>query len=300
MKCLFIINPSSGTKQVHKQLDKIMGQLILEQLVNHIDVFYTQKKDDAYLQAFNLKKDEYDFVVSVGGDGTVNEVIGGLIESNSQIPLALLPAGTVNDFANHFSLPHTPKAFTQMIKEMNIHKVDVGKVNNQYFANVIACGMFSDICFQVSKEEKTKYGPLAYYATGIRQLPKQLSTNMHLHVTTDNEDFHEDSSLFMITNTSQVGGIKGITPEASTEDGLLDLLIFKKCSPTDMIAVIKDYAKNEHINSPFVKYVQSSHIKIECDEDLIYDIDGEEGTAFPIEVSVKKRKLNLIIPTQKD
>lgn len=300
MKCLFIINPSSGTKQIHKKLDKIMGQMILEQLVNHIDVFYTKKKDDAYHYALNLKENDYDFIVSVGGDGTVNEVIGGLIESQSHIPLALLPAGTVNDFANHFALPHTPKAFIQMIKDMIIHKVDVGKVNNQYFANVIACGMFSDISFQVSKEEKTKFGPLAYYATGIRQLPKQLSTNMHLHIITDHDDFHEDAALFMITNTSQVGGIKGITPEASTEDGLLDLLIIKKCSPTDMIAVIKDYTLNEHINSPFVKYVQSSHIKIECDENLIYDIDGEEGTSFPIEVSVQKQKLNLIIPTQKD
>lgn len=296
MKCLFIINPSSGTKHVHKQLDKIAGQLILKRIVDHIDVFYTEKKDDAYYKAKSLKKLQYQFIIGVGGDGTVNEVIGGLIESQSNIPLAIIPAGTVNDFANHLGLPYNADDFVNMIKKLNIHKVDIGKVNNQYFANVIACGMFSDISFQVSKDEKTKYGPLAYYVEGIRQLPKQLSTNMHIHVKTDNEEFEEDATLFMITNTSQVGGIKGITPDASVEDGLLDLIIFKKCSPTDMIALIKDFAINEHKKSPFLKYIQSHNITIECDEQLIYDIDGEEGRTFPIEATVKKQILNLIVP----
>jgi len=298
MKCLFIINPSSGTKSIHKKLDTMIGQLILERIVYHVDVFYTKQKNDAYNRCICLTNHDYDFIVSVGGDGTVNEIISGLIESQCQIPLALLPAGTVNDFANHFHLPHTTKSFIKMIKDMKIKKVDIGKVNHQYFANVIACGMFSDISFQVSKDEKTKFGPLAYYITGIRELPKQLSTNMHLHITTDNEDFYEDASLFMITNTSQVGGFKGITPDASVQDGLLDLLIIKKCSTTDMIAVIKDYAKGDHQNSPFTTYLQSSHIQIECDQKLIYDVDGEEGTTFPIDVSVKKQVLNLIVPSK--
>lgn len=299
MNCLFIINPSSGTKQVHKQLDKIIGQLILKNIVSHVDVFYTKEKDDAYLKAKDLKKRQYQFLVVVGGDGTVNEVIGGLIESQSQIPLAILPAGTVNDFANHLQLTHQAEPFVNMIKDFHIHNIDIGKVNHQYFANVIACGMFSDISFQVSKDEKTKFGPFAYYVEGLRQLPKQLTTNMHLHIKTDHEEFDEDASLFMITNSSQVGGFKGISPAASVEDGLLDLLIFKKCSPTDMISLIKDYALNEHIKSPFLRYIQSHNITIECDEDLIYDIDGEEGTSFPIEVTVKKQILGLIVPQKK-
>lgn len=296
MRCLFVINPSSGTKTIQKKLDKMIGNLILEKTVNHVDVFYTKKKNDAYNRCYCLGEKEYDFLVSVGGDGTVNEIISGLIESESHIPLAILPAGTVNDFASHLKLPRTTSSFIKLIKEMHIQKVDIGKVNNQYFANVIACGMFTDISFQVGKAEKEKFGPLAYYATGIRELPQQLSTNMHLHITTNEEEFDEEASLFMITNTSQVGGFKGITPEASIEDGLLDLLIIRKCSTTDMIAVLKDYALNNHLNSPFIKYVQSSYIKIESDTDLIYDIDGEEGTSFPIEVSVEKQKLNLIVP----
>lgn len=80
MRCLFIVNPSSGTKTIQKRLDKIIGQMVLQQIVNHVDVFYTQKKNDAYHQCLALNPSDYDFIVSVGGDGTVNEIISGMIE----------------------------------------------------------------------------------------------------------------------------------------------------------------------------------------------------------------------------
>lgn len=231
MKCLFIINPSSGTKTIQKKLDKIIGQLILKQIVQHVEVFYTEKKDDAYHRCLAIQDNDYDFIVSVGGDGTINEIIRGFVEKHLQTPLAILPGGTVNDFANHLQLPSTTHKFIQMIKNMKTMSVDIGKVNEQYFANVIAGGMFSDISFQVSKSEKEKFGPLAYYVTGLRQLPTQLSTTLHLKITTEKESFEEDARLFMVTNTSQVGGLKNITPYASVQDGELDLLLIKNVLP---------------------------------------------------------------------
>ncbi|MBS5111262.1 MAG: diacylglycerol kinase family lipid kinase [Coprobacillus cateniformis] len=296
MRCLFIVNPSSGTKTIQKRLDKIIGQMVLQQIVNHVDVFYTQKKNDAYHRCLVLDPNDYDFIVSVGGDGTVNEIISGMIEKKLEIPLAILPGGTVNDFANHLSLPSTSRQFIQMLKDFHTIKVDVGKVNNGYFANVIAGGMFSDISFQVSKTDKERFGPLAYYVNGIRQLPTQLHTSLHLKVKTENEEFEEDARLFMITNTSQVGGFKDITPHASIQDGQLDLLIIKKCSATDMISLFKDYKLNAHEKSPFIRYIQAKEMTIECDKDIIYDVDGEEGTTFPIHVTVAKHALNIIIP----
>lgn len=296
MRCLFIVNPSSGTKTVQKKLDIIIGQMILQQIVNHVDVFYTQKKDDAYHHCLDLQDNEYDFVVSVGGDGTVNEIISGFVENALEIPLAIIPGGTVNDFANHLKLPQDAKPFIQMIKNMKTMKVDIGKVNDGYFANVIAGGMFSDISFHVTKAEKERFGPLAYYINGIRQLPSQLSTSLHLKIKTEKAEFEEDARLFMITNTSQVGGFKDITPHADIQDGQMDLLIIKKCSPTDLLTLFKDYKLNTHEKNPYIHYIQAETITIECDKDIIYDVDGEEGTSFPINVAVQKQALNLIIP----
>ena len=261
MRCLFLINPSSGTKTIQKKLDQLIGQMILKKIINHVDVFYTQKKHDAYHRVLEIQPHEYDFLVSVGGDGTVNEIISGIVEKEFDIPLAILPGGTVNDFAN-----------------------------------VIAGGMFSDISFQVTKAEKERFGPLAYYISGIRQLPSQLSTTLHLKVKTENEEFEEDARLFMITNTSQVGGFKAITPHADIQDGQLDLLIIKKCSTTDMLSLFKDYKLSTHEKSPFIRYVQAHEITIECDKNIIYDIDGEEGTHFPIHVTTKNKALCIIVP----
>lgn len=296
MKCLFIINPSSGTKTIQKKLDKIIGQLILKQIVQHVEVFYTEKKDDAYHRCLAIQDNDYDFIVSVGGDGTINEIIRGFVEKHLQTPLAILPGGTVNDFANHLQLPSTTHKFIQMIKNMKTMSVDIGKVNEQYFANVIAGGMFSDISFQVSKSEKEKFGPLAYYVTGLRQLPTQLSTTLHLKITTEKESFEEDACLFMVTNTSQVGGLKNITPYASVQDGELDLLLIKKCSPPEMMSILNAYLLNHLENNSYIRYIQAKQITIECQENIIYDIDGEEGTNFPIHISVVHKALNVIIP----
>lgn len=296
MRCLFIINPSSGTKTIQKKLDSIIGQIILQNIANHVDVFYTQKKNDAFYKCLELHNDDYDFLVGVGGDGTINEIISALVTHNISIPLAILPGGTVNDFANHLHLPTSTDKFIKLLKQMNVIQVDVGQVNDRYFANVIAGGMFSDISFQVSKSEKEKFGPLAYYVTGIRQLPAQLSTNLHLHIKTESTEFEEDARLFMITNTSQVGGFKDITPHANIQDGQLDLLIIRKCSPTDMLSLFKDYTQNQHEASRFVHYIQAKDITIECDKNIVYDIDGEKGTHFPIHVTVKKKALQVIVP----
>ncbi len=298
MKCLFIINPSAGTKTIQKKLDRIIGQLVLKQIVQTVDVFYTQKKDDAYHRCLQIQEHDYDFVVSVGGDGTVNEIISGFIERKLQTPLAILPGGTVNDFANHLHLPHSTDDFVKMIQNFHTMKVDIGKVNDGYFANVIAGGMFSDISFQVSKNDKERFGPLAYYISGIRQLPAQLHTSLHLKITADDQTFEEDARLFMVTNTSQVGGFKDITPHANIQDGQLDLLIIKNCSTTDLISLFKDYKLSSHDKSPFITYIQAQNLTIECDKDIIYDVDGEEGTTFPIHISVEKQSLCVIIPDE--
>ena len=153
MKALFIINPSSGKQNIEATLQEIMSTLILKQITPHIDVFYTKKKDDAKHRAAALKPGEYDYVVSVGGDGTLNEVSNGLVVSQSNIPLAIISAGTVNDFATYMNLPQTAREFCSMIKNFQTKKVDIGKVNDEYFINVLAGGLLTDIAYKVPKDK---------------------------------------------------------------------------------------------------------------------------------------------------
>ena len=113
-RCLIIINPSSGKHIIQNKLDRIIGQL--QNIVEHFEIFYTEKKDDAYYKAKDCDENQYDFIMSVGGDGTLNEVISGMVDSHKKIPLCILAAGTVNDFANHLNLPQSTHQFIQMIE----------------------------------------------------------------------------------------------------------------------------------------------------------------------------------------
>lgn len=296
-KCLLIINPSSGKHIIQNKLDKIIGQLILKKIVTDFDVFYTEKKNDAYFKAKNANEDQYDFIMCVGGDGTLNEVIAGMIDSNKHIPLCILSAGTVNDFANYLKLPTSVNGIVKMIENFQITSSDVGKINDSYFINVAAGGMFSDISFVVSKNDKKKYGPLAYYIRGLLDLPQQLRTNLHLSVKIDDEEFETDAYMFAITNTTRVGGFNNIIPYADINDGKLDLMIIKKCSITDLIALFKDYRFGKHEKSPFIEYKQGEHVTISCqNQNLIIDIDGEKGCPLPINACIINRAVNIIIP----
>ncbi|MBQ3602013.1 MAG: diacylglycerol kinase family lipid kinase, partial [Lachnospiraceae bacterium] len=175
MKGLFIVNPSSGRQNFKENLNQIAGKLIMDQIASTIDVFYTEKKNDAKERVIGLKKGEYDFVVAVGGDGTLNEVVNGLILSGSEIPLAIISSGTVNDFATYLKLPSSMEVerFCEMIRNFKLKEVDAGKINEEYFINVIAGGILTDIAYKVPKDRKAIFGKLAYYMEGALELPKQ-------------------------------------------------------------------------------------------------------------------------------
>lgn len=296
-RCLIIINPSSGKHVIQNKLDKIIGQLILQNIVKNFDIYYTKKKNDAYNKAKSANEDDYDFIMSVGGDGTLNEVISGMVDSQKHIPLCILAAGTVNDFANYLNIPTSVNKIVEMIKNFKIVSSDVGKINDSYFVNVAAGGMFSDISFVVSKDDKKKYGPLAYYVKGLLDLPQQLRTNLNLSIRVDDKKFNTDAYMFAITNTNRVGGFDGIIPYADINDGKLDILIIKKCSVTDLIALFKDYRFGKHAKSPFIEYRQGQNIEVKCNnKNLIIDIDGEEGCHLPVSASIVNKAINIIIP----
>lgn len=296
-RCLFIINPSAGQRTIQNNLDKLIGQLTLRQIVNHVDIFYTSKKDDAYLKAIETNEQEYDFFSVVGGDGTINEVVSGMVTSNKKIPLCILAAGTVNDFANYLNLPNDVEGVCNLIKKFTTICCDVGKINDRYFMNVAAGGMFSDVSFTVSKADKKRLGPLAYYLNGIVNLPSQLNTNITLKIILDDLDIIEtEAKMFMVTNTNRVGGFENIIPYADIQDGMLDLIVIKKCSVTDLVALSKDYLLKKHASSPFIWYVQAKKIEIFSQQKVVIDIDGEEGAPLPVTIEAIGQVINILVP----
>lgn len=296
-RCLFIINPSSGQNVLQEKLDTLIGQLVLRKLVNHIDTFYTEKYLDAYNKALLVDEQFYDFLVVVGGDGTINEVIRGLASANKKIPLFLMAAGTVNDFANYLKLPKDVEGICKIIEDFYVIDSDIGKMNDVYFTNVCAAGMFSNIAYTVGKNEKKLLGPFAYYIQGFIDFPNQIQTNMKLSISFDSkETFDCDALLILIANTNRIGGFEDIMPQASIQDGLLDVFIVKKCNIADLAVIYKDYLMKKHIDSPFIIYKQVTSIDVLSYNDAgNIDIDGEDGGHFPIHASIYPQSIRLLV-----
>lgn len=300
MKGLFIINPSSGKQNIESMLREIMSTLILEQISPQIEVFYTEKKDDAKNRAAKLAPGEFDYIVSVGGDGTLNEVANGLILSESHIPLAIISAGTVNDFATYMKLPQTADGFCKMIKEFQTKAVDVGRVNNEYFINVLAAGMLTDIAYKVPKDKKAVLGKMAYYLEGVKEFPKQLAQNMTLTFQSKEYNDTQDIMVFLVANSKSVGGFADAAPLASVSDGYLDVLIIKKMALlAEAPDLILKFLQGEHPKHSSIEYFQTKELRVlptEKTAEIAIDYDGEilaEG--LPVDISIVPEALNLII-----
>ncbi|WP_304068951.1 acylglycerol kinase family protein [Finegoldia magna] len=157
MKRIKIIsNPSSGSQTHARDLTKLINYLIEDNFV--VQLFKTKGKNDAYNEALNTSSDDWDLIVISGGDGTVNEVVHGICDSESDIPITIYSTGTVNDFATYLNLPSTPYKLYRMIKTGKIIKSDVGKVSNEnshrYFINVFAVGNIASVSYVTDKAQK--------------------------------------------------------------------------------------------------------------------------------------------------
>lgn len=299
MRVRMIINPIAGTKTVQKTAMEISKKLVESEIAKKVDVFKTEKEGDAYREALALSKDEYDCVIAVGGDGTVNEVFYGLIKSGSNIPVAVLAAGTVNDFAYSIGLPNDCEGFCQMLRHGRSEKIDMGLCQGRYFANVLAGGAFSEVAYSVPTEKKNKWGKLAYYIDGAKLLPKKAKNTEKITYEFDGEKLEADTFLFLVSNTSSVGGFRKISPVASVNDGLLDVCIVKKIGILRMLSLFIKVRRGKHTNNKNVICFQTKKIRISClqeDKSLPLDFDGEKNGALPALVECVPQVIRLFVP----
>lgn len=298
MKALFIINPSSGRQNFLNMIEQLIGRLIMKQLVSQIDVFYTEKKDDAKEKAASMKENEYDFVTAVGGDGTLNEVISGVIVSKTNTPIAVISAGTVNDFANHLNLPQGIDEFCEMIKNFKCKSVDVGKVNDRYFVNVLAGGLLTDVGYKVPKELKAIMGKMAYYVEGAKDLPKNLFRTVKVRFTSEEYTKDVEAVVFIVANSRSVGGFKNMASLASVSDGLLDVIVLRKVEFPNITNLLIKILQGDHINHSSVDYFQTKSLKIEYigdKEPVTVDYDGECLGELPVSIEVVPNAIQLLV-----
>lgn len=298
MKVRVILNPSAGRQLLQKQVERILQQLLADKTVNQVDMIRTNGKGDAYAAAREFVPWEVDLVLSVGGDGTVNEIVNGLIDGQHKTPLAILPAGTVNDFASYMHLPRDVDKFCNMVRKFRTVAVDAGCAGSAYFLNVAAGGLLTDVAYKVPSEAKTALGQLAYLIGGAIDLPNQIYKSIPIQITSDEQVFADDILLFIVANSSSVGGFRNLAPLASVQDGLLDVIIIHRQGVFDLLPLLAQMVNGDHLKNNRITFFQTRHLKVSCRENIKVqlDIDGEPGEILPLEISVRPEAINLLIP----
>ena len=301
LRLKIIMNPSSGRELARANVEDTIAYLTTQRAIERADISYTAGPFDATRYAMNIKADEYDIVMAVGGDGTVNEVVTGMLRGNIDLPLAIYTSGTVNDFASFMKLPSEPSDFARMLMAHKTVTVDCGKVNDRYFLNVLAGGLLSAVAYKVPSDLKTNLGPVAYWIEGLKEI-NSITKTIPLKLTTDKEEYDIDATMFLISNTRSVGGFKNLMLDADLHDGLLDVLVISKVKYTDAIPLLNKIAIGEHLESDKVIYFQTGKLEMTTtgDKDVILDIDGEEGPKLPATIECIRNAIRLVVPNEEE
>ncbi|MCL1975710.1 MAG: diacylglycerol kinase family lipid kinase [Firmicutes bacterium] len=298
MRCKVICNPKSGRHISVKKLENILGKLVMEHDISFVDVCHTSGAGDAWQAAAALSPDNYDFVIGAGGDGTINEIVNGLMEGGSGLPLAILPGGTVNDFAYYMGLPSEAKDFCLMLRHGTIREVDLGLANGRYFINVAAFGMFTDVGYKTKNRDKSILGKLAYSMQGMRSAPEQLFSTMQLKAVCGAEILETEALLCIVANSSSVAGVRRLMNKAQVDDGMLDVFLVTKPAWQTFSDTFQSLFNGEEPRMGMIwqRQINEATFCIQDNKTVDYDIDGERGGDLPLTIKVIPKALKLFVP----
>lgn len=296
MKKYFIIyNPSSGKELAGLKTFRV-AETIMERKDIEFTFFATKKKGDGEQAAIRGCAENYDAIIACGGDGTVHEVVNGIMKSSCKTKLAIMPAGTVNDFAAQLKIPKTYSSFASLLLKENYKTMDVGKINDDYFVNVVGGGAFMNIPHDVTIEAKTILGKYAYYFKAAIDVPGQLMKTYDISYEIDEVKYNINTLLFLVINSTGAGGFKKLCPKATINDGLLDIIIFEKANNADLLQIFTRVFNGQHITHPKVHYYQGKNIKINCEKNIPIDTDGDLGGYVPAEISSVHQAIDILVP----
>ncbi len=242
----------------------------------------------------------FDLLVGAGGDGTINEVVNGVAPLEKRPKLAVIPAGTTNDFARALKIPRDDLVeAAKVILRGKTQRMDIGRAGKQYFMNIAASGSLTELTYGVPSEVKSVLGYSAYLLKGAEMLPKISSNKMRL--TYDEGVYEGDLSMFLLGMTNSIGGFERIMPDAQLSDGLFQLIVVKTANPVDVLRLMAMALNGNHVNDPQIIYTKTKNLKVELlgdskDKDPIpVNLDGEIGGHLPIDFENLKQHIEFYV-----
>lgn len=272
-RMLFIYNPRAGKAQIKNNLFDILD--IFVKAGYEVTAYPTQYAGDA-TRAVKERQKGYDLVVCSGGDGTLDEVVNGMMQCEERLPIGYVPAGSTNDFANSLGIPRRMKKAAEVAVTGENFTCDIGFFNENSFVYIAAFGIFTNVSYETKQDVKNILGHTAYLIEGVKSLSSIKS--YHLKVNYDDTCLEDDFLFGMITNSNSVGGFKGITGKnVELNDGLFEVMLIRK--PTNPLELNNIVAAllDRKIHSEAIHCFKTAHITVESDKPLAWTLDGEFG-----------------------
>ena len=278
-KAMLIINPTSGGEKALDYKEKLENKA--KEYFEYVETKITEKAKDATAFAEEASKENYEAVIVFGGDGTVNEVISGIAEKNYIPKLGIIPGGTGNLITK---LLEISQDIDEAIDQLDFNKtnaIDIGKANKSYFGYIFSVGSLPEAIHNVEKEDKTKYGVLAYAINTIKSVIKDEVFN--IKIETENGNYEGEASQVLVLLSNYYAD-KKIFEE--NKDGYANILVLKNASIISKLSLIPDLLKGDIVENDNIEYIKAKDITISSDTKIESDIDGDQSDDLPVKITV--------------
>lgn len=294
-KLLFIYNPRAGKAQIRSNLLDIID--IFVKAGFEVTAYPTQAKGDGIKAVTERRFGYYDMIACSGGDGTLDEVVSGMMQCDKRLPIGYVPAGSTNDFANSLRIPKNMTEAAQVIVNGRTFGCDIGTFNNDYFVYIAAFGLFTDVSYETRQDVKNVLGHMAYVLEGMKRISGIRSYRMKVEY--DNRVIEDDFMYGMVTNSLSVGGFKRITGKyVQLDDGEFEVTLIRRPSNPIELNMIMAALVNRNINADCMYCFKTSFLKITSQEEVAWTLDGEFGGRHrEVWIEDCKQALQIRVPT---
>lgn len=293
-RLLLIVNPCSGRAKMKNELLKVVEILSADDTL--VTVYPTKSRGDATAFAETLKEGDYDRLVVCGGDGTLNEVITGLMNSGVRITLGYIPSGTLNEWSSGLHISKNIKQAAADITTGNKRLLDIGKFDDRYFSYTASFGAFTEASYSAPQDVKNVLGQAAYFFEGIKSLGN--IKPVHLKFTTEERETEGDFLFGAISNSMSVGGIVKFKESlVKLNDGKFEVLLIR--NPDNILGLqpILDGIIKQDFDREGMEFFTAEKITVTGGEGLSWTLDGEYAEGKE-EITVKNihNAIELLLP----
>ena len=292
-RLLLLLNPCSGQKKANRLLPDIIRYY--NGCGFEVVTYVTACNGDA-TEYMKRKGSEFDHIVCVGGDGTLNETIAGLIEGGVKCSVGYIPAGTTNDYANSLGLSSNILQAARDAVNGEPCSFDLGSFNGRHFIYTASCGAFARTSYTTSQTAKNLLGHLAYVLEGVKDLPTLRP--MHMRIECEDRVLEGDYIFCAVTNSLSVGGILKLDPDmVRLNDGMFEVMLVKNPILPIHWTKILMALRNCDLPSEMIEFFMADRLKITTETEVEWTLDGEQGErGCNFEILNLSNRIELMLP----